>query len=239
MILSLNGIIAGKGTPPSTLLTNLRNVYKAENNANDSFGTNNGTGMGGLTYTAGKSADSFNFNGTTSYVGFPDNSFNLTGAYSISLWVYFASDPSGITPYFLNSFNDTAGTGFELRCRIGKPEMNLFTTGGLFTSWYISNITINSAGWYHIVLTKALNQQPQFYYNGVSTLTGIRVSNATVTEITYTNPVKCSIGNNINYLSNYMPSGSKLDEFNIWNKELTATEITELYNSGSGKFYPY
>ena len=30
-----------------------------------------------------------------------------------------------------------------------------------------------------------------------------------------------------------------IDETNIWSKELTATEITELYNAGTGKFYPY
>jgi hypothetical protein len=35
-----------------------------------------------------------------------------------------------------------------------------------------------------------------------------------------------------------LSSGSMLDEMNIWNKELTSTEITELYNIGTGKFYP-
>jgi hypothetical protein len=39
--------------------------------------------------------------------------------------------------------------------------------------------------------------------------------------------------------SNYAFNGSKVDELNIWNKELTATEVTELYNAGTGKFYPY
>jgi len=30
----------------------------------------------------------------------------------------------------------------------------------------------------------------------------------------------------------------KLDEIAIWkNRELTSTEVTELYNSGAGKFY--
>jgi len=155
------------------------------------------------------------------------------------MWVYFASNPSGETPYLLNSVNATTNTGFEYRIRIGKPEINLYTSGGLFTSWYASNELFNTSGWYHLILVKPLNQQPQFYVNGVSTLTGIRVSNATVTEVTYTNPVKCSIGNNVTYLSNYMPNGSKIDALNIWNKVLTSSEITELYNSGNGKQYPY
>ena len=213
------------------------NFYKPT--TNDALNTYNGTAQGGLTYGLGKVGTAFQFNGTNAYVSLPDNSLNLTGPYSISMWVYFASNPSGETPYLLNSVNATTNTGFEYRIRIGKPEINLYTSGGLFTSWYASNELFNTSGWYHLILVKPLNQQPQFYVNGVSTLTGIRVSNATVTEVTYTNPVKCSIGNNVTYLSNYMPNGSKIDALNVWNKVLTQSEITELYNSGNGKQYPY
>ena len=205
---------------------------------NDALNLRNGTAQGGLTYGVGKVGTAFQSNGTNSYISLPDNSLNLTGPYSISMWVYFASNPSGETPYLLNSVNGTTNTGFEYRIRIGKPEINLYTSGGLFTSWYTPNELFNTSGWYHLILVKPLNQQPQFYVNGVSTLTGIRVSNATVTEVTYTNPVKCSIGNSVIYLSNYMPNGSKIDALNIWNKVLTQSEITELYNSGNGKQYP-
>ena len=31
----------------------------------------------------------------------------------------------------------------------------------------------------------------------------------------------------------------KVDETNIWNRALTLAEITQLYNSGAGKAYPY
>jgi hypothetical protein len=33
-------------------------------------------------------------------------------------------------------------------------------------------------------------------------------------------------------------NGSKIDELNTWNKELTAADVTALYNTGTGKFYP-
>jgi hypothetical protein len=213
------------------------NFYKPT--PNDALNTYNGTAQGGLTYGVGKVGTAFQFNGTNAYVNLPNNSLNLTGPYSISMWVYFASNPSGETPYLLHSFNGTTSTGFEYRIRAGKPEIGLATTGGLYTYWYASNELFNTSGWYHLILVKPLNQQPQFYVNGVSTLTGIRVSNATVTEVTYTNPVKCSIGNNVTYLSNYMPNGSKIDALNIWNKVLTSSEITELYNSGNGKQHPF
>ena len=36
----------------------------------------------------------------------------------------------------------------------------------------------------------------------------------------------------------FMKNGSKLDALNIYNRVLTSTEVTELYNSGNGKQYP-
>ena len=38
----------------SSLKTSLVSVYNGESNANDSYGSNNGTERGGLTYTTGK-----------------------------------------------------------------------------------------------------------------------------------------------------------------------------------------
>ena len=207
---------------------------------NDALGTNNGTAQGGLTYTPGKIGTAFTFNGTNAYVSLPDNSLNLTGPYSISMWAYFASDPSSLSGfYFMNAYNATSETGFEYRIRFGKPEIGFFTSGGLYTYWYAPNVNITSAGWYNLTLVKPLNQQPQLYLNGVSTLMSKRISNGTVTEVTYTSPVKCSIGNNITLLANYMPNGSKIDALNVWNKELSAADITDLYNSGNAKQYPY
>ncbi len=191
MILANHGIIASSGMITSTLNESLYAVYKAESNANDSFGSNNGTAQGGLAYVSGKSGNAFQFNGTNAYVDLPNNTLNLTGPYSISMWVYFASDPSGLAyaAYFTNAYNATADVGIEYRVRFGKPEIGFFTTGGLYTYWYAPNVTINSAGWYNLIVTKPLNQQPQFYLNGTSTLTSIRVSNSTVTEVAFTNPV--------------------------------------------------
>ena len=73
----------------SSLNTSLFAAYNGESNANDSFGSNNGTPRGGLTYTTGKIGDAFQFNGTTSYVELPNtsNQFNFTGDFSVSTWI--------------------------------------------------------------------------------------------------------------------------------------------------------
>jgi hypothetical protein len=35
-----------------------------------------------------------------------------------------------------------------------------------------------------------------------------------------------------------MKNGSKIDALSVWDKTLTATEVSDLYNSGNGKQYP-
>lgn len=109
MILSLNGIIAGRGLSP--LLTSLYTVYKAENNANDSFGTNNGTAQGGLTYSTGKSGNAFTFNGTNAHVLMPVNSMKKT-TFSMNFWIFNPSAQS--TTIFTDFGNDGTNKGFYL-----------------------------------------------------------------------------------------------------------------------------
>jgi hypothetical protein len=81
-----NGDVLG-----TSLDTSIYAVYNAENNANDSFGTKHGTTQGGLTYTTGKVGTAFQFNGSNAYIQLPNNSFNFTGDFSVSLWVNFPS----------------------------------------------------------------------------------------------------------------------------------------------------
>ena len=93
-ILSFNNIT-------TTLNNGLYAVYKAESNANDSLGTYNGTAVGGLTYSGGKSGNAFLFNGTNSFVSLNNNSMNFTGDYSLSCWVYIPSGYIGTSYIYM------------------------------------------------------------------------------------------------------------------------------------------
>ena len=70
--------------------------YKADGNANDSAGGNNGTLEGGATYAAGHSGEAFSFNGTSAYVQAPASTLWGYGNndFTINLWVNFNSVPS-------------------------------------------------------------------------------------------------------------------------------------------------
>jgi hypothetical protein len=70
------------------------------------------------------------------------------------------------------------------------------------------------------------------------------INNSLMTPSSYSNPtfnpsyqsgIVTTIGA---YASSYKYTGW-MDSLDFWNKELTSTEVTELYNSGTGKQYPF
>ena len=230
MILSSLGIIAGKSAP-STLLTNLYAVYKAESNANDSLGLYNGTGQGGLTYTVGKSGNAFTGNGTTSYISLPVDSFNFTGNFSISTWI----NPSTVTGnqmIFSNlMYNGGVRKGYYISL-VGDAVEVWLVNQPTFSQYILTSSIISINTWYNIVVTKE-SGVVKIYVNNNLIITD---TNAITMGYISTSP---SIGAYTNGLPISRFFNSKIDELNIWNKALTPTEVTELYNVGAGKFYPY
>jgi hypothetical protein len=64
--------------------------WRAEGNANDSIGTNNGTPTGGITYTNGEVGQAFVFNNTTSYIPVPASpglNVGTNNGFTIEGWI--------------------------------------------------------------------------------------------------------------------------------------------------------
>jgi hypothetical protein len=244
MILANHGIIASSGGVTSTLNESLYAVYKAENNANDSFSTYNGTAQGGLTYSTGKSGNAFQFNGTNAYVSLPDNSLNFTNKFSYSFWSKSNNTTDyGVVVGNMQSSRSPFGFfhGYEVSLEAGK--VYFFFRSGINTqiSHYSTNV-VNNGNWNHIVVTydpTNITTGAKIYVNGAIDIQGTTLG--VLNPIGYTSPMKACIGarNHSGSPVNFLPSGTNIDELNAWNKELTATEITELYNTGTGKFYTY
>lgn len=222
----------------STLGTGLYAVYKGESSANDSLGTYNGTAQGGLTYTAGKSGNAFTFNGTNAYVKLPNNSFNsLTGDSSVSLWFYGNGSGTPQSLFSNTGYNGTIGKGFWIWQQAGYQITMSINGGGGATSLQTTPIT-NSV-WHHIVVTRLGSTRTRIYIDGV-----LATSNSDTRNPEYfTNNTPCigawDANPNFALTQYYASNGTKIDELNVWNKELSSTEVTELYNAGTGKFYPY
>jgi hypothetical protein len=224
--------------PPSSLLTNLYSVYNADGNTNDSFGTRNGTAQGGLTYTTGKIGQAFQFNATNAYVRIPktDNEFEFTGDFSISCWF---NQPTGGNIF--NNYYSTSTTnryGYNLYLQGGRVRFATFkgNTGAVSAS------NIGQAGrviaantWYHVVVTKKVGNVFKIYINNILQTITVIDGDLSLTPV-YSPLTTINIG------AEQATSGffsGKIDALTTWTKELTTTEITELYNSGNGKQYPF
>ena len=215
------------------------NFYKPT--TNDALLVNNGTTVGGLTYGLGKVGTAFVFNGTTSYVRFPDNAFNsLTGSFSVSAWFKTASSISNVSNYILNNISANTwfnnGNGFDVQQYGNVLNFTIFNNTNTETVLG-ANYTFSTNTWYHVTATKLANGNMNLYLNG--SLVGTKVTSVNPTYLATVSkpcigalniPARGSVGY-------FAQSGFAVDALSTWNRELTATEVTELYNSGNGKQY--
>lgn len=233
-------------TPTSTLNVGIVSVYNAESNTTDSFGTNNGTAIGGLTYSTGKIGQAFQFNGSNAFVRLPNNAFNsLTGDFSVSAWVYIPSgylgadaihilQNMGCDSWFTNPY------GWRFFTSGNHLFFQIFNhTNTYYAISYGYMFTTNT--WYHVAMTRKGSTGSKLYLNGNL----VASDSNTVNPLFYANDITPTIGNlymgtNGSKQNDYFaPNGSKVDAMTVWDRELTASNITELYNAGTGKQYPF
>jgi hypothetical protein len=226
----------------SSLKTSLFAAYNGESNTNDSFGSNNGTVIGGLTYGDGKIGKGFTLNGSNAFVSLPNNSLNFTGDFSISLWVNFSDNSKG-GEYITNlSTGGTYGYGWAFIKNNSKLSFAI-TTGNAWVEYQYPMDDVNNY-WRHIVITRKNSTSTKLYVNGALVTNGTTYAVAgalaygysfapngpyTAINPTYPGTQICKIGR--------AGMAATMDAINIWQKELTASEVTELYNSGNGTQY--
>ena len=226
----------GGGGIPSTLMNNLIAVYKAESNANDTIGSYNGTATGGVTYTTGKSGNAFNFNGTTAYVNMGDVMDIGYNSMTYSFWLNASA-----TTNYTKLFSKTIGAG-----SIGRV-ISFFESGKLvfffqsdtsINTQVASTTTISTNTWYHITLVLDRSDKLKIYLNGTLN-NGTASSNNLIpyssTNYNTTHPFRIGSGTGSDNITADSFFNGKIDEFNVWNRVLTTTEITELQT----KYYPF
>jgi hypothetical protein len=220
-------------TGSSSLKTSLFAAYNGESNANDSFGTNNGTAVGGLTYTAGKIGDAFQFNGTTSYVSLPNTSgqFNFTGDFTVSAWINVPNYTGGKVIFSNYLSGGTYGYGILIYLNGNVFSIQLHNGNTISQYQTVGGIPTNS--WHHITFVRKVGQAAKIYINGTLASGSYSLGDSSITpSFPGTQIVNIGGYSNGSGLANY-----KQDATTIWNKELTQSEITELYNSGNGAQY--
>jgi hypothetical protein len=208
----------------SSLLTGLVSYWKlnetgAGANAVDEKGLNTLTNNSATTNQSGKLGTSFSFaSASTSNLDTSATSYNLTSAFTISIWVKTSS--SGLYKFAVSNYTDPDGW-----CMGMDDSGHLdFEVG----SAYVTSVaTINTNAWVHLVGVWSGGAVTAF-------VNGTKSTGSSVASVSYpSNHFK--IGNRE---ASYYWDGN-LDEVGIWNRALTDGEVASLYNSGTGVTYPF
>ncbi|CAB5217656.1 Concanavalin A-like lectin/glucanases superfamily [uncultured Caudovirales phage] len=225
----------------STLNTGLYAYYKAESNANDALSGFNGTAIGGVTYTAGKSGDAFTCNGTSGYVDLGNNIFNsFTSDFSVSAWINLntVSGDQAIISSLSYSPGFGLANGWWLLTSSDTISFRIYRSDSGGQNTILSTATVLSTStWYNIVVTRKAGTRTRIYVNGTEVASNSSTMNPTYTlGGTSESAIPSSIGTwkYTSTLKNDYLNG-KIDELGVWNKELTASEVTELQT----KFQPF
>jgi hypothetical protein len=208
---------------------------------NNKFGMDNGT-LVNATLTTGKIGNAFQFDGIDDYVALPNNSLNFTGDFSVSAWIY-VGNVSGEKYIISNSNGNALNINFGWVFGLFDNKLSFGSYANTTYTFWTSTNSIVANTWYHVLVTKKTSQSPKFYINGVLSNNTYPFQNASTestnpvySSATYPN-IKSSIGTYMynNGSNSYGYWIGKLDALNVWTKELTQSEVTELYNSGNGK----
>ena len=201
---------------------------------NDSVSANHGTLMNGATFTDGKIGKAFTFDGVNDYVKLPNNSLNFTGDFTISAWVNFSSFPS-VSTIIANYYRlppYAVYYGWSVLMISNQIAFDIFT-GVNNSSVRLLSPSIPTNTWKHVTFIHKKNVSLSIYIDGVLSTTTI-----TTTPIGYSGNETPAIGGTLPGDGFQYPTNGKIDAVNVWQRELTSTEITSLYNAGTGKQYP-
>jgi hypothetical protein len=167
------------------------------------------------------------------YVALADNSLNLTGDFSISMWANWGRNNTSQILMAKMTINPNQ-RGWFIEHASGQLRFRGFNSSGgnAFYIYYGYTPPLNT--WVHYTFVHK-NNDNQMYINGVQVLGD--TSNST--HVAYESTNWPMIGAN-----RYTPTIyqefflGKLDAVSVWNRALTAEDVTDLYNSGNGKQYP-
>lgn len=221
----------------SALLTGIYAYWKFDSsNSNDSVGSNNGTDTS-ITYSSGngKINNGAGFNGSTSKIVLPDVAFGIASASTFAFWIKTTSTVA-TNPQMFTRDHTGVLRAWQVGMGAGTTNKGIrfirFDSGGSLVTNITSAAAINDGSWHHVVCTFDNTVGSIVYIDGLSS-----ASDAVTTN------TNNNTGEGV-YIGNYGGGGGSefpgsLDEIGVWTRALSSSEVTQLYNSGSGLQYPF
>ncbi|HEY6167304.1 MAG TPA: right-handed parallel beta-helix repeat-containing protein, partial [Verrucomicrobiae bacterium] len=187
--------------------------WRAEGNAFDSQGTNNGGLSNGVTFVSGEVGLAFNFDGTNQYVATPlDVQPSAMPSTTWEAWVY----PTRLNYGRQQILSDDDG-GYDRSVMIENANFGIFTGGGV---WEPAGATSNQ--WQHIAVVFTPSNI-EFYKNGV------RFSYGSM-PLFGGSSAPLRIARNPGFGEHFQ---GRIDEVSVYNRALASNEIAAIFNAGS------
>ena len=216
------------------LSTNLVAYWKLDEssgNAADSVGSNTLTNTNTVGYAAALINNGADFGTSVSHNKTLHNAglgVDLSGAASWSGWIKIRTEPTGTSGLRFVDWRSATGTSRYLICgyedNAGTKRIRLDASGTIIGY----NVTLGTSAWHHVVVTYSASGTVTLYLDGSSVSTGSR-GTGTVTA-------SFDIGNGVEKVTG---QATYMDEIGAWSRELTSTEVTQLYKGGAGLAYPF
>ncbi len=221
---SVSGQVASNCCPRPT---GLINWWRAEGNAQDSAGTNHGTGVGAVGFAPGKVGQAFVLDGSSwiSIADAPGLNFGPASPITIELWAYRTGSQNAM--HLVGKRNGCLGLHSEINYQMGieerYPQPELF---GLFFGAGPSNqvttgITMPLNVWMHLAGVFD-GSNFRLYTNGV-------LAAAATGQLGPVTTQPLLIGGS----DNCQKFVGLIDEVSLYNRALSAPEIQAIYNAGA------
>lgn len=224
----------------AALTTNLVGYYKLDessgNPADSSGNSRTLTNNNSVSFVAAKINNGADFGSanTSKYFSRADSFGNTGGALSISTWIKLSTAIGGATRYdivFLQNNTTDISYGIWYEPNGGTPLVRFLRTRiNVIDQSVATAQTLTVGTWYHLVLTYD-GTTVTGYINGISIGTIAASGNGSGTNLDNF-AIGAAIGSG-NYVKGVM------DEVGVWTRALSSTEVSQLYNSGSGFSYPF
>ena len=177
--------------------------------------------------TLGTDSDAYlSFDGANDYV-LATGYKGITGTAARSIGVWINTSASGM---IVNWGANSPGQRFGIRVNINQYGNNGALKAEVNSGYTTGTTDLRDGNWHYIVVTAASNisaNQFNLYVDGALET----VSSSMSRTMNTANSLDVSVGS---YTGSSNFFNGNMDKFSIWNKQLTASEITALYNSGNG-----
>lgn len=205
------------------LTSNISACYDFDTDVNDYFGIYNGTKIGDADYTTGSSkvgGGSLDCPGSNDAITMSSNIISGS-AFTISFWEY--SDGTTNTGYFFSDGNDVNNLFFRRLTSSDRWNGQVGDTGGGIEA------TTARQQWNHFLFLHHSNGTAELYLNGTLQATETGSNFAGITSTFY-------LCDRQDLARDF---DGKIDQLMIWERALNASEISDVYNSHSGRTCSY